>query len=90
MSAVDLPADVYLKAAQVRERFGSVSDMWLHRRMHDAVLPFPAPEYFGGDIRFWKLADIVGWEAARKAADANRVPREIAKPTPHKRNAVRR
>jgi hypothetical protein len=60
------PSHVYLKAAQVRSRFGGVSDMWLHRRMRDAALPLPAPSYFGG-LRFWRVADLEAWEAARDA-----------------------
>ena len=40
---VDERAEVFLTAAQVRARYGDVSDMWLHRRLaarkaeHDGV-----------------------------------------------------
>ena len=61
----ELNQDVYLRADAVRRRFGNVSHMWLVRRMADTVHPFPKPKTFGGSVRFWKLADIEAWEAAR-------------------------
>jgi hypothetical protein len=84
VSALETIPDVYLKAAAVRQRFGGVSDMWLHRRQRDAVLPLPAPSYFGG-LRFWRVAE--EWEAASKATDHS--PRQIAKPSPGARRKRR-
>jgi predicted DNA-binding transcriptional regulator AlpA len=68
VSALEPTPDIYLKAAQVRRRFGGVSDMWIHRRMRDAALPFPAPTHFGG-LRFWRLVDLEAWESASKTAE---------------------
>jgi predicted DNA-binding transcriptional regulator AlpA len=59
--------DVYIKAKQVKARF-LVSDMWISRHLKDPVLPLPPPMYVGGH-RFWRVADLETWEAARKAAD---------------------
>ena len=52
--------DPLLPAAQVRERFGGVSDMWLHRRLQDKS-GFPRPVYIGR-LRFWRLSELVAWE----------------------------
>ena len=60
MSDVD---DRYLTAAQVRARYGGVSDMWIWRRMNDAS-GFPRPLMLGGR-RFWKLSDLVNWERSQ-------------------------
>src|SRR4051794_33108266 len=35
-SGDDAPADVLLRAVQVRKRYGDCSDMWIHRRLTDA------------------------------------------------------
>ncbi len=66
--------NIYLKAAQVRQRFGNCSDMWITRRIADAG--FPAPVYFGG-LRFWKLSDVERWERERKAAPKPRPSRPM-------------
>jgi predicted DNA-binding transcriptional regulator AlpA len=58
-------ADCFLTARQTRARYGGVSDMWLHRRLHDAS-EFPQPVVICGR-RFWRLSDLVAWE--RKAAE---------------------
>jgi predicted DNA-binding transcriptional regulator AlpA len=49
-----------IPAAQVRERFGGVSDMWIHRRLHDDS-GFPRPLYIGR-LRFWRLSELIEWE----------------------------
>lgn len=49
-----------ISATQVRERFGGVSDMWLHRRLHDQS-GFPKPVYIGR-LRFWRLNELRAWE----------------------------
>jgi hypothetical protein len=61
----DQLTDCFLTARQTRTRYGGVSDMWLHRRLHDAS-GFPQPVVICGR-RFWRLSDLVGWE--RKAAE---------------------
>ena len=54
------PADeMFLPAKQLRERY-QVSDMWLHRRLHDES-GFPKPLVIN-KRRFWKLADLRAWE----------------------------
>jgi predicted DNA-binding transcriptional regulator AlpA len=50
----------FISAAQVKQRYGSVSDMWLTRRIKDS--DFPPPVYFGGRNRFWKVAELEKWE----------------------------
>jgi predicted DNA-binding transcriptional regulator AlpA len=66
----DLPqisADVtvtYLNAAQVRTRYGGVSDMALWRWLHDEKLGFPQPIRINGR-RFWKASDLIDWERRR-------------------------
>ena len=62
---VEIPQALFLKARQVRARYGDVSHMWLARRQKDAG--FPSPVFFGG-IRFWKLSDLERWEKDQKTA----------------------
>jgi hypothetical protein len=69
----DQSAECFLTARQVRARYGGVSDMWLHRRLHDAS-GFPQPVVICGR-RFWRLSDLVAWE--RKAAEH---PAKTARP----------
>jgi predicted DNA-binding transcriptional regulator AlpA len=58
--------ETYLKTNQVRERYGKCSVMWIERRMKDSG--FPPPAYFGA-LRFWRVSDLVAWDAERiKAA----------------------
>jgi predicted DNA-binding transcriptional regulator AlpA len=56
----------YLTAAQIMERFGGVSHMWIIRRMADAG--FPQPVRFTSSKtsrRFWRVADVEQWERER-------------------------
>lgn len=55
----------FLSAAQIRHRYGGRSHMWIERRLADDS-GFPRPTKFGR-LRFWKLADIEGWERAQAA-----------------------
>lgn len=55
-----------IQASQVRARYGDVSDMWLHRRLHDDS-NFPRPIYIA-KRRYWRLADLVAWERACAAS----------------------
>ena len=57
--------ECFLTARQTRARYGNVSDMWLHRRLHDAS-GFPQPVVICGR-RFWRLSDLAAWE--RSAAE---------------------
>jgi predicted DNA-binding transcriptional regulator AlpA len=63
--------ETYLKTNQVRERYGSCSAMWIERRMKDR--DFPAPVYFGA-LRFWRVSDLVEWDAAQIKAQPNGKP----------------
>jgi predicted DNA-binding transcriptional regulator AlpA len=56
-------SEVYLRTKQVRARYGSVSHMWVERRLQ-ADPSFPRPIYFGR-LRFWKLSELEKWEAAK-------------------------
>jgi predicted DNA-binding transcriptional regulator AlpA len=61
----------YLTAAQVRARFGGISDMALWRWLHDDELGFPQPLRIQGR-RFWKAADLTAWECSRTPEVAKR------------------
>jgi predicted DNA-binding transcriptional regulator AlpA len=74
----EIPQASFLKARQVRARYGGVSHMWLVRRQQDAG--FPPPTILGG-IRFWKLSELEHWENDQKAAPktrANNLPTSTA------------
>ena len=60
-----LPAEAttYLNAAQVRTRYGGVSDMALWRWLQDDDLGFPKP-FRINRRRFWKASDLTAWESA--------------------------
>jgi predicted DNA-binding transcriptional regulator AlpA len=60
---IDSPQDVFLKAKQVRQRYGDCSHMWIERRLKDAG--FPLPTFLGG-LRFWRLSDLQEWDEAQK------------------------
>ena len=57
------PQDIFLKAKQVRARYGDCSHMWIERRQKDAG--FPVPTFFGG-LRFWRLRDLQDWDETQK------------------------
>jgi predicted DNA-binding transcriptional regulator AlpA len=52
----------YLNAAQVRTRYGGMSDMALWRWLRDDELGFPKPLVINGR-RFWKASELTAWEA---------------------------
>lgn len=54
---------------QVRERYGNVSRMWIHRRQHDAGFPAHAMR-FGGGRRSWLTADLDAWDAKQIGKDS--------------------
>ena len=62
----------YLTVAQVKARYGGVSDMWVWRKLHDR--DFPQPIRFGGpnSMRHWRVGDLEQWEAehAKRGGEA--------------------
>jgi hypothetical protein len=72
MAVEPIEDDIYLKAAQVRQRYGNCSHTWIARRQKDACLP--APAYLGG-LRFWKLRDLERWERDQRDAPKARPSR---------------
>jgi hypothetical protein len=62
---VEIPRTLFLKARQVRARYGDVSHMWLVRRQRDAG--FPSPTILGG-IRFWNVSELECWEKDQQIA----------------------
>ena len=65
----DDPADVLLRSAAVRRRYGNCSDMWLHRRLNDDS-GFPKPIYLGR-LRYWRLSDLIAWEQSHQGGEAS-------------------
>jgi hypothetical protein len=61
----------YATAAQLRERYGNRSEMWLTRIMQSDT-NFPRPIYIGR-YRFWALDEV---EAYERAVAARREPTE--------------
>ena len=62
---VDPAAPRLITAAQVRQRFGGVSRMWLHRRIrYDG---FPRPVRIA-HRRFFRLDQIEQWERQQESA----------------------
>jgi predicted DNA-binding transcriptional regulator AlpA len=57
------PDDSFLPARAVWERYG-VTSMSLYRWLKDPSVGFPVPVYLGR-FRYWKLADLIAWEASR-------------------------
>jgi predicted DNA-binding transcriptional regulator AlpA len=56
------PKKTWLSAAQVRQRYGGVSHMWIERRLDDPT--FPRFVKFGR-LRFWDEAALERWERER-------------------------
>ncbi len=62
------PDKIFLTSAQVRARYGGVSDMWIHRRLlTDAE--FPKPTYFGRR-RFWRIEELDGYDLKKSRRSA--------------------
>ena len=74
--------ETYLKTNQVRERYGNCSVMWIERRMKDS--DFPSPVYFGA-LRFWRVSDLVVWDAVRIKATPPKAHDISAAHTPQSR-----
>jgi hypothetical protein len=56
--------DVFLSAAQVRRRYGGVSDMTLHRWLRNLDLGFCRPIMIS-KRRYWRLSDLEEFERRR-------------------------
>jgi hypothetical protein len=52
--------DMLLPTRKVRERYGSVSHMWVYRRLADDAT-FPRPRVIA-KRRFWSLNELIKWE----------------------------
>lgn len=61
---MDDKAPKFLSAAQVRRRYGDVSDMTLNRWLLDERMAFPRPLYFQR-MRYWSEEDLEAWERTR-------------------------
>lgn len=58
---------VYATSAQVRRRYGDISDMTLWRWLRDRDLGFPQPEYINRQRR-WLVSELDAWDAKRRAS----------------------
>ena len=67
----------YLNAAQVRTRYGGMSDMALWRWIHDGKLGFPPPIRINGR-RFWRSDVLTAWEDTRARELASCADDEVA------------
>jgi predicted DNA-binding transcriptional regulator AlpA len=63
ITAHDGAEDILITAAQLKRRWGQVSDMFLWRKLRDDP-NFPRPLLMGGknSRRFWYLSEIVAYE----------------------------
>jgi predicted DNA-binding transcriptional regulator AlpA len=75
-----MPKQIFLTAAQVRERYGHVSRMWLYRRMEDSS--FPVPVRFAR-LRYWRATDLDAWDG-QMAAKCVSPSRYRPAATPHR------
>ena len=60
---LDQGATTYIPGPKVRARYG-VTDMTIHRWLHDEHMDFPRPYYFGR-FRYWLLTELEAWERAQ-------------------------
>ena len=60
---LDQGATTYIPGPKVRARYG-VTDMTIHRWLHDEHMDFPLPYYFGR-FRYWLLTELEAWERAQ-------------------------
>jgi predicted DNA-binding transcriptional regulator AlpA len=62
--AASAATTTYLSAAQVRSRYGGISDMTLWRWLQDDELAFPEPEWIRRR-RFWREDRLAAWDRTR-------------------------
>jgi predicted DNA-binding transcriptional regulator AlpA len=74
--SVESPKPKYVRVAELRARYGGVSDMWFVRKMRDEG--FPQPVYFGGRDRFWNVEALDEWDRAKIAAGPTSPRRKVA------------
>ncbi len=63
--------DRFLPARAVWERY-DVTSMSIWRWLRDPAMGFPRPVLFGR-LRYWKLSELLAWEASRPRASAQPV-----------------
>lgn len=61
------PDDTLMTASQVREHFGSISEMTLWRWLRDTAMDFPAPIVINRR-RFWPRSEIAAFAARQREA----------------------
>jgi hypothetical protein len=64
----EIAAGGYLPARAVWERY-NVTSTSLYRWLGDEEIGFPHPIYIGR-FRYWKIADLLAWEASRPSVGA--------------------
>ena len=71
---LDRDAVTYIPGPKVKARY-NVTDMTIHRWLHDDDMDFPRPYYFGR-FRYWRLYELEVWERAqpRRRIRARTVP----------------
>lgn len=86
--AVTSEPDVeYLPSSLVRKRYGNRSRMWLWRMMDQHGFPQPVKLIPGiNSINFWKLSDLLAWEAQQQRKTAGHARRKP--PVRHKRKVA--
>ena len=62
-------SDTYLSSAQVRTRYGGISDMTLWRWLRDLQMRFPAPVMIRRR-RYWREADLAEFDRRTAGAEA--------------------
>jgi hypothetical protein len=79
--------DIHLTSAQVRRRYGDVSDMALFRWLADEKVGFPQPIIIG-NRRYWKLSALLTFERQRADRKIELSDRHISKQRRRRRTAV--
>ncbi len=80
---MDKPSDDRMvPAAYVKEHYGGVSNMWIHRRLKNDPT-FPRPRYIGR-LRYWFLSEIIDYDAALPSTTDAPLPFELTKVAKHR------
>ena len=61
---------LYFTAAQVRRRYGGITEMGLWRWMHDGKVDFPKPDLIVNGRRLWNEASLEIFDARQSAKEA--------------------